>query len=50
MCCERAWARPRSPRCRPLGYTNAGTLEFLVDSRRNFYFLEMNTRSRWSTR
>jgi acetyl-CoA carboxylase, biotin carboxylase subunit len=25
-------------------YTNAGTLEFLVDSERNFYFLEMNTR------
>ncbi|WP_010649089.1 acetyl-CoA carboxylase biotin carboxylase subunit [Oceanobacillus massiliensis] len=27
-----------------LGYTNAGTLEFLVDSQENFYFLEMNTR------
>jgi acetyl-CoA carboxylase biotin carboxylase subunit len=26
------------------GYTNAGTIEFLVDARRNFYFLEMNTR------
>jgi len=26
------------------GYTNAGTVEFLVDERRNFYFLEMNTR------
>src|SRR5579864_9004518 len=26
------------------GYTNAGTIEFLVDSARNFYFLEMNTR------
>ncbi len=26
------------------GYTNAGTVEFLVDSARNFYFLEMNTR------
>ena len=25
-------------------YTNAGTVEFLVDARRNFYFLEMNTR------
>ena len=25
-------------------YVNAGTLEFLVDSARNFYFLEMNTR------
>ncbi len=29
---------------RALGYTNAGTLEFLVDADRNFYFLEMNTR------
>ena len=26
------------------GYTNAGTVEFLVDAGRNFYFLEMNTR------
>jgi acetyl-CoA carboxylase biotin carboxylase subunit len=26
------------------GYTNAGTIEFLVDSDRNFYFMEMNTR------
>jgi acetyl-CoA carboxylase biotin carboxylase subunit len=26
------------------GYTNAGTIEFLVDQKRNFYFLEMNTR------
>ncbi len=25
-------------------YVNAGTVEFLVDSKRNFYFLEMNTR------
>src|SRR5271157_4142787 len=25
-------------------YHNAGTVEFLVDERRNFYFLEMNTR------
>ncbi len=29
---------------RACGYTNAGTVEFLVDSERNFYFLEMNTR------
>lgn len=27
-----------------LGYTNAGTVEFLVDSDKNFYFMEMNTR------
>ncbi|MEO8099853.1 MAG: acetyl-CoA carboxylase biotin carboxylase subunit [Acidobacteriota bacterium] len=26
------------------GYTNAGTVEFLVDADGNFYFLEMNTR------
>jgi acetyl-CoA carboxylase biotin carboxylase subunit len=26
------------------GYQNAGTIEFLVDPQRNFYFLEMNTR------
>src|SRR6202045_1928576 len=26
------------------GYTNAGTIEFLVDQQKNFYFLEMNTR------
>ncbi len=26
------------------GYTNAGTVEFLVDPQKNFYFLEMNTR------
>jgi acetyl-CoA carboxylase biotin carboxylase subunit len=25
-------------------YTNAGTIEFLVDENKNFYFLEMNTR------
>ncbi|MFQ5441930.1 MAG: acetyl-CoA carboxylase biotin carboxylase subunit [Thermodesulfobacteriota bacterium] len=25
-------------------YTNAGTVEFLVDAKKNFYFLEMNTR------
>ncbi|WP_087971456.1 acetyl-CoA carboxylase biotin carboxylase subunit [Oceanobacillus rekensis] len=27
-----------------IGYTNAGTIEFLVDEQENFYFLEMNTR------
>ena len=27
-----------------VSYANAGTIEFLVDQERNFYFLEMNTR------
>lgn len=29
---------------RAVNYTNAGTVEFLVDAQRNFYFMEMNTR------
>jgi acetyl-CoA carboxylase, biotin carboxylase subunit len=29
---------------RACGYFNAGTVEFLMDSKKNFYFLEMNTR------
>jgi acetyl-CoA carboxylase biotin carboxylase subunit len=29
---------------RAVDYANAGTIEFLVDKDRNFYFLEMNTR------
>ncbi|KAJ2376405.1 hypothetical protein IW150_002006, partial [Coemansia sp. RSA 2607] len=29
---------------RNVGYNSAGTVEFLVDKHRNFYFLEMNTR------
>jgi len=27
-----------------VGYTSAGTIEFLADKHQNFYFLEMNTR------
>lgn len=27
-----------------IGYTNAGTIEFLVDKNQDFYFMEMNTR------
>lgn len=30
--------------CKRLGYYSAGTVEFLVDSQKQFYFLEMNTR------
>ncbi|RJF88366.1 acetyl/propionyl/methylcrotonyl-CoA carboxylase subunit alpha [Oleomonas cavernae] len=29
---------------REVGYDSAGTVEFIVDDKRNFYFLEMNTR------
>ncbi|GAA0084673.1 acetyl-CoA carboxylase biotin carboxylase subunit [Clostridium sp. MB05] len=29
---------------RAVNYVNAGTIEFLVDKHRNFYFMEMNTR------
>jgi len=31
---------------RAIGYNNAGTVEFLVDPEKNFYFLEMNTTNR----
>ncbi|HSF22934.1 MAG TPA: acetyl-CoA carboxylase biotin carboxylase subunit [Blastocatellia bacterium] len=30
--------------CREIGYVSAGTMEFLVDEQKNFYFMEMNTR------
>ena len=30
--------------CRAVGYYSAGTVEFLVDRNKNFYFMEMNTR------
>jgi acetyl/propionyl-CoA carboxylase alpha subunit len=33
---------------RASGYVNAGTVEFLLDQDGKFYFLEFNTRSRWS--
>lgn len=29
---------------RAVGYTNAGTIEFLMDADKNYYFMEMNTR------
>ena len=30
--------------CREIGYVNAGTMEFLLDENKDFYFMEMNTR------
>jgi acetyl-CoA carboxylase biotin carboxylase subunit len=30
--------------CKAAGYENAGTIEFLLDKDRNFFFMEMNTR------
>jgi len=30
--------------CRQAGYINAGTVEFLVDAQRRFYFMELNAR------
>lgn len=30
--------------CKSVGYYNAGTIEYLVDDKGNFYFMEMNTR------
>ena len=30
--------------CEEIGYTGAGTMEFLLDDQKNFFFMEMNTR------
>ena len=41
---RRAMGEQACALARAVGYTSAGTVEFIVDSARNFYFLEMNTR------
>ena len=30
--------------CKMVGYSSAGTIEFIMDQKKNFFFLEMNTR------
>lgn len=41
---RRAMGQQAVALARKIGYTSAGTVEFLVDSSKQFYFLEMNTR------
>ena len=41
---RKAMGRQAVALARAVGYRSAGTVEFIVDRERNFYFLEMNTR------
>jgi propionyl-CoA carboxylase alpha chain len=41
---RKAMGRQAVELARAVGYRSAGTVEFIVDQKRNFYFLEMNTR------
>ena len=41
---RRAMGEQACALARAVGYASAGTVEFIVDAARNFYFLEMNTR------
>ena len=42
--CAARWAATVVDAARAVQYTNAGTFEFLLDDKGNFYFLEVNTR------
>ena len=42
--CAARWARVVVDAARAVQYTNAGTFEFLMDEKGNFYFMEVNTR------
>jgi len=41
---RRAMGEQACALAKAVGYTSAGTVEFIVDADKNFYFLEMNTR------
>ena len=41
---RRAMGEQACALAKAVGYASAGTVEFIVDSNKNFYFLEMNTR------
>jgi len=47
--CEKRW-RSRSKLAKEANYHSVGTVEFLVDEKKNFYFMEMNTRFKSSRR
>ena len=49
-CFEEAICGATMQAAKPIDYTNAGTVEFVMAPDGSFYFIEMNTRLRWSTR
>ncbi len=42
--CGSGWGDTAVRAAKAVGYENAGTIEFLLDKHKNFYFMEMNTR------